>query len=117
VIYFATISAPPTSLTFEFNSKIVHPSSTVKIISDSAKPISCLSSSYPSPEYKWTFNGHTTEVSQEATLFPSQVTRDGRYYCYAKNTMIPSLGSEESGSAYAFIDIQRLCKFRFISTK
>jgi hypothetical protein len=104
------ISAPPTSPEFQLNSQTVQPSSTVKIIRDSTKPITCLSTSVPPPENKWTFNGQTTEASQEATLNPSQVTSNGRYYCHAQNSMTPSLGSPVIGKSSGFIDIQRLCK-------
>jgi hypothetical protein len=110
-------SAPPSSPEFQLNSQTVQPSSTVKIIRDSTKSITCSSTSYPPPEYKWTYNGQSTEVSQEATLNPSQVTRNGRYYCIAQNTITPSLGGHESGNSSAFIDIQILCKLsRFIDS-
>jgi hypothetical protein len=110
-------SVPPTSPEFQIHSQTVQHSSTVKIIRDSTTPIICSSTSYPPPEYKWTYNGQSTEVSQEATLNPSQVTRNGLYYCNVQNTMTPSLGSPESGNRSAYIDIEILCKLsRFIDS-
>ncbi|XP_060575522.1 hemicentin-1-like [Ruditapes philippinarum] len=108
VVLNVRLLLPPTSPELQLNSQNVQPSSTVKIIRDSTKPIICSSTSVPLPEYKWTYNGQTTEVSQDATLNPSQVTRNGIYYCNAQNRMTPSLGSTETGNSSAFIDIQIL---------